>query len=703
MSSPSRITAVLPVVIGVAACAVAPADGTNASQAGRLATADGRNAAAPLAVGGGHTCALGRRGVQCWGRNVEGQISVPTLHNPRQIVAGGYHTCALDDDGVTCWGLHDDGQTTVPALRNPHQLTAGARHTCALDDDGVTCWGYDLNGQASVPPLHNPRQVTAGSQHTCALDDDGVTCWGAIGSSQTMVPPLRNPRQITAGDFHTCAIDDGGATCWGRNYEGQTTVPTLHNPREIVAGGYHTCAIDDGGVGCWGYNAYRETTVPPLRAPSQVGAGSYHTCALDEDEVKCWGANQYGQTAVPPDFELVGRHACVLAGGAVRCVGDNERGQLGLGDDADRLVAFSAVTPIDLGRGFDSPADLAIGRTFACVLGRSGAVKCWGQNENGQLGLGDTRDRGVAPADMGDALPELAFDGGGPMIKLGAGESHACALNDHGELFCWGNGSSGQLGTESTADVGTASGPVRTRLPARLAFRALALGRAHTCAATVDGGVYCFGANDAGQLGLGRVGSIGDRPGTMGDAMEPVNLGDGFKTKTLASGDRHVCALSEDGRVKCWGAGGEGELGLGDARDRGASPDDLGAALPAVDLGHGQIVVAIGCGARHCCAKTVQNTMKCWGANDDGQLGLGDLTARGRDPSSMGDALPFVMTPPHERVMDVQLDADRTCARTDSGLRCWGRNHDAELGYGDREPRGGSLATVPRLLSPLGI
>jgi alpha-tubulin suppressor-like RCC1 family protein len=189
----------------------------------------------------------------------------------------------------------------------------------------------------------------------------------------------------------------------------------------------------------------------------------------------------------------------------------------------------------------------------------------------------------------------------------------------------------------------------------------------------------------------------------MGDAMQPVNLGDGFQVKSLSSGARHVCALSTDGRIKCWGAADAGQLGLGDTKNRGTSPDDMGAALPTIDLGHGQVAMELQCGAKHCCARTIQNTMKCWGDNSQGQLGLGDVLPRGADANSTGDNLPFVLTPPHERVLSLQLDDDRTCARTDSGLRCWGRNRSGELGYGDRQVRGGSQTTIPRLLNPLGI
>jgi alpha-tubulin suppressor-like RCC1 family protein len=129
----------------------------------------------------------------------------------------------------------------------------------------------------------------------------------------------------------------------------------------------------------------------------------------------------------------------------------------------------------------------------------------------------------------------------------------------------------------------------------------------------------------------------------------------------------------------------------------------MGDALPAVDLGHGQVAVDLQCGKKHCCARTLQNTMKCWGDNSYGQLGLGDQTARGVAPGSMGDNLPFVMMSADERIVSIRVDADRTCARSDAGLRCWGRNSGGELGYGDQTARGGSPTTIPRLLSMLGI
>jgi alpha-tubulin suppressor-like RCC1 family protein len=673
------------------------------AQAGPL-SADAPSATtswAPLATGGSHTCTVARRGARCWGFNAQQQLNAPALRHPVQLVAGNAHSCALDDDGVKCWGSNSSQQSAVPPLRNPRQITAGTNHTCALDDDGVKCWGNNTSLQTTVPAgLREPKAVAVGGSHSCAIDADGVKCWGKNTNGQATPPVLRNPMQISLGDAHSCAVDESGVVCWGLNTSQQTTVPPLRLPSQVVGGASHTCALDADGVKCWGSNFANQATVPPLHRPSFIAAGRSHTCAIDDDDVVCWGSNTSGQVTSPADLELVGRHACVVAQDGLRCAGDNERGQLGVGSDVDRIVAFNATASSDLGAAFGVPAQIAIGAGFACARSAAGAVKCWGKNTRGQLGLGDTRDRGAAPAEMGDALPSLRFDGASPAKKIALGQDHACAIDGPGQLWCWGKGSSGQLGTETGDDVRT---PTRAHLKAGFAARDVALGRRHTCVLGRDGAVYCFGANDAGQLGLGHTAAVGDRPATMGDAMRPVALGDGFRVKALTSGEDHVCAVATDGRIKCWGKNAVGQLGLGDTRDRGAAAADLGAALPVVDVGHGQAVVDLSCGKRHCCARMVQNTMKCWGDNADGQLGLGDLAARGTDASSTGDNLPFLLTPPLERVLGIEAVADRTCARTDSGLRCWGRNGAGELGYGDREPRGGSLTTVPRVLAPLGI
>ena len=113
------LTAIAAVLFTVS-CAEPPSEDGAAAQANSVTRADlPRRASAQLTVGGDHSCVLARKGVACWGRNTNGQLTAPTLRRPRQVVAGGNHTCALDDDGVKCWGQNTSGQTTVPPLRNP--------------------------------------------------------------------------------------------------------------------------------------------------------------------------------------------------------------------------------------------------------------------------------------------------------------------------------------------------------------------------------------------------------------------------------------------------------------------------------------------------------------------------------------------------------------------------------------------------------
>ncbi len=104
----------------------------------------------------------------------------------------------------------------------------------------------------------------------------------------------------------------------------------------------------------------------------------------------------------------------------------------------------------------------------------------------------------------------------------------------------------------------------------------------------------------------------------------------------------HTCAIFEDGRMKCWGQNVFGQLGLGDTTDRGASPGQMGDDLPFVDVGTGRTVREVITQIYSTCALLDNFRVKCWGLNDQGQLGLGDTINRGGMPGQMGDNLPYV-------------------------------------------------------------
>ena len=128
-----------------------------------------------------------------------------------------------------------------------------------------------------------------------------------------------------------------------------------------------------------------------------------------------------------------------------------------------------------------------------------------------------------------------------------------------------------------------------------------------------DDSVKCWGGNYNGQLGLGDTNSRGDESNEMGDNLPAVNLGTGRTAKAIATGELHTCALLDDDSVKCWGGNHRGQLGLGDTNSRGDESNEMGDNLPAVNLGTGRTAKAIATGGYHTCALLDNDSVKCWG------------------------------------------------------------------------------------------
>jgi len=339
---------------------------------------------------------------------------------------------------------------------------------------------------------------------------------------------------------------------------------------------------------------------------------------------------------------------------------------------------------------------LVAGYEHTCALSADGKVRCWGWNSNGQLGSGDTHDRGDGPAEMGGHLPVVDLGAGRTATAIAAGTYHSCALLDNGAVKCWGANSRGQLGLGDSFSRGDEPGEMGDSLPAvslgtgRTAT-AVAAGRQHTCARLENGAVKCWGYNLYGQLGLGDSFNRGDEPGEMGDSLPAVSLGTGRTATKVATGGDHSCARLDDATVKCWGANFYGQLGLGDPVDRGDEPGEMGDSLPAVSLGTGRTATAVTVGALHTCARLDNGSVKCWGDNRlyAGQLGLGDTEDRGDGPGEMGDSLPAVSLGTGRTSAAISAGDYHTCAILDDlSLRCWGYNSFGTLGLGDNRARG---------------
>jgi len=344
----------------------------------------------------------------------------------------------------------------------------------------------------------------------------------ATGDGSIDTPSGPRFTRITAYGDLTCAEFSGRLYCWGENGSRQlgdgTTMdrgaPTAVSLPAGALGAFtvgetHGCAIVDGTLFCWGDTTNTQSFTSPtmIGSPvSDVAAGKRFTCAVVGTQVKCWGVNDAGQLG---DSTLTSRdtlapiindqgavevdagddHACARTpSNTALCWGHNDDGALGSGS----FTPATTQTPLTVTNGITTLPRIA--GWHACTL-RGTEVWCWGRNMEGALG-----DGSVVPKAAPQVVPNfdsasLVATGGGP-TDLDA----TCAIR-MGDLYCWGAGTGGRLGTGAPeavilpTKVGNLPGPVTD----------VALGYAHTCALLADGDIWCWGRGTSGQLGDGKL------------------------------------------------------------------------------------------------------------------------------------------------------------------------------------------------------
>ena len=249
--------------------------------------------------------------------------------------------------------------------------------------------------------------------------------------------------------------------------------------------------------------------------------------------------------------------------------------------------------------------------------------------------------------------------------ELGVGISgfQVCAIVVDGSVRCWGNNLYGQLGAEDRVDregvqyflqnvVDLGRGQLATQIE---------VASQHSCAVLNNDTLKCWGWNNVGQLGLGHTSNVGDDGGEMGDSLPTVDLGSGRSVRQVSLGYLFGCALLDDDSLKCWGDNSVGQLGRGDTSAVGDSAGQMGDHLPAIDLGTGRAVHQVAVGHSFVCAVLDDASLKCWGSNSDGQLGLGHANNMGDGGSEMGDHLPTVDLGTGRTVMHVTAGYYHAC------------------------------------------
>ena len=233
--------------------------------------------------------------------------------------------------------------------------------------------------------------------------------------------------------------------------------------------------------------------------------------------------------------------------------------------------------------------------------------------------------------------------------------------------------------------------------PGSAAAAHLTTGNYHSCALT-NGALRCWGYGGDGALGYGNANTIGDNdtPGLV----DPVQLGTGRSATALSAGAYHTCALLDNGTVRCWGFGANGRLGYGDTDTIG--DNETPASTGPVNLGVGRTAKAISAGGAHACAVLDDDSVRCWGFGLDGRLGYGstDTIGDNETPGSVGP----VKLGAGRTAKAISAGGYHTCALLDDGtVRCWGFGGNGRLGYGNTLDVARTPDTTPDTVGPVDL
>ncbi|MDC0667766.1 RCC1 domain-containing protein [Nannocystis radixulma] len=305
---------------------------------------------------------------------------------------------------------------------------------------------------------------------------------------------------------------------------------------------------------------------------------------------------------------------------------------------------------------------VAVGSRHTCVRLNDGNARCWGSNGSGQVGIGTQYDIGCGPDDM--PMPNLSFGGGKKVRDIAAGSNNTCALLTNGDLRCWGWFVANGYGPPGFSSWYPPSQSVNVGAP----VKQVAVGSGYTCVVTEPGGVRCWGSGTDGHLGTGNEEDIG----YLADDLPVPDIPLAGPAVQISTGD-HACALLDGGAVTCWGGNMHGQLGVGHTNDIGDEPGEMPPAV--AELGGPAVQVATG--ELHTCALLADGSVRCWGHNGWGQLGLGHKLAIGDEPGEMPPpAIDLGGT-----ATQIAAGSAFSCALMDTGkVRCWGRT--VHLGIG---------------------
>lgn len=738
------------------------------------ATEMGGGVAFPTAVsaGGDHSCAVDVNGtVWCWGQGTNGELGngatsdqtspgafiLPTGLKARGVSAGFLSTCAVVTNGrIYCSGSNSSGQlgdTTTTNRSTPVavkldastfladsvQVGVGDFHACSLSGTGrVRCWGSAVaNGTSSArstpsselsfgsDPSSNPnlvRAISVNGSFACALIADGaVRCWGQNESGQlgdgtttasatpVQVSGLSNVVSISTGVFHACAIlADGNTRCWGLNSTGQLGDGSTTNrstPQAISVGSEAISTLT--GLNFTFYLSHGGVSSSGADNAGQLGNGSSSTTLTSPSNV--W---QSLRGSVISTFQrgrildVGSNHACAIvatgsfvqaagtaadAGGltsqstttGIACWGRNDQGQLGQGNTTDqsrpRFVSSLSTAPVAV----------ATGASHSCALLANGRVWCWGLNDRNQLG---------DASGLGSSSTTPVQVSVTNVVAITAGDAHTCALLANGQVRCWGDAGDNRLGNYVAGTypiTGTYSAPQTvvcgecpTSPPALTNIAAISAGGQHTCAVSLTGEVYCWGKNDNGQCGQLHDDGVSFVARVLGGHRVVANTGTASLSSiiTVSAGAEHTCAMAWTGSATgnaawCWGRNQSTQVAASGGPFM--RPQSVVTRLTG---GEGDALQGVAAGGDTTCVLQSSNTgvgkIRCLGGNGTREAGsnASGSTASFQTIQALSGTTPFDVVDHAARVVP---GANFSCSFGWDGLvACWGSNTFGSLGRG---------------------
>jgi alpha-tubulin suppressor-like RCC1 family protein len=591
------------------------------------------SAAAKIATHGYFNHALDAAGnVWGWGDNDSGQLG-KLVQSPKPVKvswgmpalaaeAYGQNSLILDrDGGLWSFGENVFGQagsghsgvnaTPVQILRNVSKFSLGEHGLAVLADGSLYAWGRNVDGELGVADAEvlSPRKVgsgyrdvAAGWGYSLALKSDGrLYSWGLndcgqLGIGAPIGPEVRmaNPtlvagqyRAVAAGADHVVALaTDGSVHTFGCNAYGQlgrtgdqtTPMPVAGIERivAVVAGRGHSLALrDDGTLFAWGNNAWGElarsdsasspTPVTIGTGFSSIGGKGEHVLAVKGGALWAWGRNHMTQTALDTDSAVVatanavtvgaagGAEVAAVAGGDAHSLaidseggvwswGDNRQGQLGVG------LLKNSTLPLFIASGFK---DVAVGYNHALGIDDNDSLWAWGSNLYGAMGDGTRIDRHT-PVKIATGIAAAV-----------AGKTESVMLKADGSVWQWGD----SIGHRNDPDA-----PIIAPQLKDVGYIGITAGYTHFVGIKSDKSAWAWGSNGTCQLGNG---------GACMSTETPVKVGEGFVA--VAAGQHHSVGLKENGELWGWGDNEDGQLGVGPAIIR--TPVKIGTGFTQIAAG----------------------------------------------------------------------------------------------------------------------